>query len=178
MRLASVFAGIFLSSAAAACAQTGAADSPIAQALLTEIRALRQDLQTTAVTIQRVQIVVYRLQRESAELDRATERRDETRNRCDQAQLQHKNLAAQIEQAEAESQDPHDPLKQKSAQDRLVSWKQQLEMWSDQEQQCQTEQVEVETRLRAEQAKMGDLQDQLDRLDKLLTAMASPASLR
>jgi hypothetical protein len=47
-------------------------DSPMAQTMLAEIRALRMDLKNTAAIIQRVQIVMYRLQVQSASLDRAS----------------------------------------------------------------------------------------------------------
>jgi hypothetical protein len=70
--------------------------------MLTEIRQLRHDLQTTAATIQRVQIVMYRLQAEAALMDRATQRLDQARAGCSQGQMQRKRLAAQIEQAETQ----------------------------------------------------------------------------
>jgi hypothetical protein len=43
--------------AAVSCAQTPPQDGQLTQALLAEIRLLRQDLQSTAVAIQRVQLV-------------------------------------------------------------------------------------------------------------------------
>ena len=64
---------------AAAFAQTASPDTQLTQALIAEIHQLRQDLQTTAVTIQRVQIVMYRLQTEASLLYRATERLDNAR---------------------------------------------------------------------------------------------------
>jgi len=42
------------------------------------------------------------------------------------------------------------------------------EIWASEEQECQIEQTEAETQFRAEQAKMSDLQAQLDKLDRLL----------
>ena len=48
--------------------------------------------------------------------------------------------------------------------------KSSVEMWDTQEQQCQVEQADAETQFRAGQAKMNDLQDQLDNLDKALAA--------
>ena len=48
--------------ATAACAQTASPDTQALQALVTEIRQLRQDMQATTIVTQRVQIVLYRLQ--------------------------------------------------------------------------------------------------------------------
>ena len=59
-----VFAFILLSNVLPAAAQKPSSDSETLQALLTEIRQLRKDLQITSVAAQRVQIVLYRLQGE------------------------------------------------------------------------------------------------------------------
>src|SRR5437660_8791303 len=83
-----------------AMAQSASPDTQLTQALLTEIRQLRQDLQTTAVTIQRVQIVMYRLQAETAAVNRATQRLDDARTRCNQAQTQHKMMNTEVERFE------------------------------------------------------------------------------
>ena len=150
-------------------AETAAVDSPVTQALLTEVRQLRSDPQATAASIQRVQIV-YRLQTGAAQLDRATQRLDAARGQCRQAQQQHKWTTAQIEQAEARKHDASDPSVQKAAGDELAELQTTLKNWVDQEQQCQVDQVEAETELRAEQAKMSTLLEQLDKLDNLMAA--------
>jgi hypothetical protein len=89
---------------AAAFAQTPvpapSQDTQLTQALLTELRQLRQDLQTTAATIQRVQLVMFRMQTAAQSLSRATQRLDDARNRCSYIQPQRKMLTSQIEQAE------------------------------------------------------------------------------
>src|SRR3954452_19657973 len=87
-------------------------DAQLTQALLAELRLLRQDLQTTAATIQRVQLVMFRMQAGTATLNRATQRVDEARNRCNYVQPQRKMLTTQIEQAETRqrtAQNPSDP---------------------------------------------------------------------
>src|SRR6516225_8577530 len=147
-------------------AQNQSADAPLTQALLTEIRQLRHDLQTTAATIQRVQIVMYRLQAESALMDRAMQRLDQARAACSQGQMQRKRLAAQIEQAETRKRNAQSLSDQKAAEVMLSNLKASDEMWAGQEQECQIEQTEAETEFRAEQAKMNDLQAQLDKLDR------------
>jgi hypothetical protein len=153
---------------AAAVAQTASPDSQMTQTMLAEIRQLRQDLQATAVTIQRVQIVMYRLQAQSALVDRATQRLDQARAGCRQAQNQQKMFADQIELAEARRRNSKDPSDQKAAEEMLSSLKSSAEMSTSEEQQCQVEQIDAENQFRTEQAKMSELQDQLDQLDQTL----------
>ena len=154
-------------------AQTLLPDSQATQSVLTEIRQLRHDLQITAATIQRVQIVMYRLPAEAALMDRATQRLDQARAGCSQGQMQRKRLAAQIEQAETRTRNVQNPSDQKAAEEILSNLKASDEIWLSQEQECQIEQTEAETQFRAEQAKMNDLQAQLDKLDRLLAGSVS-----
>jgi hypothetical protein len=155
--------------AAPAVAQTASPDSQLTQALLTEIRLLRQDLQATAVTIQRVQIVMYRLQAETTLMSRATQRLDDARSKCSQAQVQRKNTATQIQQAEERQPNIQNPTERRDLEQQLLPrLKANLEMWTNEEQQCQAREAEAETQSRAEQAKLNELQDQLDKLDKVL----------
>jgi outer membrane protein OmpA-like peptidoglycan-associated protein len=114
-----------------------------------------------------------RLQAEAALIDRATQRLDQARAGCSQGQMQRKRLAAQIEQAETRTRNAQNPSDQKAAEEILSNLKASDEIWLSQEQECQIEQTEAETQFRAEQAKMNDLQAQLDKLDRLLAASVS-----
>jgi chromosome segregation ATPase len=160
--LASLFLGT-----AASFAQTASPDTQLTQALLAEIHQLRLDLQTTAVTIQRVQIVMYRLQAATTLMTRATQRMDDARSKCTQAQSQRKGLAAELERIEEKRRNAQDPDR-KGLEDVLPHVKANLEMWTNEEQQCQTRQADAENEFRTQQAKINDLQDQLDRLDRVL----------
>lgn len=155
-----------------AVAQPSPADTQVTQSLLVEVRQLRNDLHSAAATIQRVQIVMYRLQSEASVLDRATQRLDQARATCSQAEMQRKMFKSRIEEAEA-AQGSQNPAEQKAAEQMLANLKSGLEMSADEEQQCQAERADAENQLRSEQAKMNDLEDQLDKLDKLLAGYAS-----
>src|SRR6266478_4396039 len=106
-----------------AFAQTNPTDSDTLKALLTEVRLLRHDLQTTTVAAQRAQILVYRAQAQESVVRRVQERVDDTRSKLAQTRFEEKRLSAAAKQKE---------------------------------------------QLRLEQAKLDGLQDQLDRLEKLL----------
>jgi hypothetical protein len=149
-------------------AQNQSADAPLTQALLTEIRQLRQDLQTTAATIQRVQIVMYRLQAQSTLVSRATQRLDDARNRCTAAQNQQRNLAIQMQQMEEHLRGNIDPNDRKQTEDQLRRFKSSIEMFANDEQQCRAREAEADSQFRSERVKLSELEDQLDKLDKVL----------
>ena len=147
-------------------AQTPSQDTQVTQALLAEIRLLRQDLQATAVTIQRVQLVMFRMQTATATLNRATQRLEDARNRCNYVQPQRKMLTVQIEQAENRQKTTQNPAD--SRVEEIARLKGNLEMLAVQEQQCQSALLDADSQFRAEQAKMNEVQDQFDRLDRAL----------
>ena len=148
-------------------AQTPAQDTQVTQALLAEIRLLRQDLQATAATIQRVQLVMFRMQTATATLNRATQRLEDTRNRCNYVQPQRKMLTTQIETAENRQKTAQNPADPRLG-DEIARLKGNLEMLTVQEQQCQSAILDADSQVRAEQAKMNDIQDQFDKLDRAL----------
>ena len=151
--------------ATAAFAQTG--DQPL-QALLNEVHQLRVDLQTTAVTMQRVQIVLYRLQSQTSLVTRTSSQLDQARSQLGFTQTQKKTMTAQVQQMEESQRNSQDPAERKRLQDALTQMKNNLDRVTSEEQRFQSMQIDAETQWRAEQAKLADLQDQLDRLDKVL----------
>jgi len=149
-------------------AQTAPSDTQMTQAVLAEIRQLRQDLQATAAIIQRVQIVVYRIRTQENLLDRATQRLETARNICTGSEMQRKHFATQIERTEVAKRNAQNTSDRQAAEEMLANLKSTAEMFASEMGDCQRDQVEAEIQLRAEQAKMSELQDQLEKLDKVL----------
>ena len=154
-----------------AAAQTASPDSQLTLALLNEIRALRQDLQSTALTIQRVQIVMYRLQAQTQVVTRTTQRLDDAKTRCTQVQSNRKSIAMQIEQTETRIRDSQNPMEAKQQQEQLPRLKSFMESLANDEEQCHTREVDADSQLRAERAKLSEFEDQLDKLDKILASV-------
>jgi hypothetical protein len=154
-----------------ALAQSPSPDAAVTQALLTEIRQLRQDLQTTAAAVLRAQIVMYRIQAQATLVNRATQRLDDARNRCTVAQNQQKNLIAEAQRAEERLRSNIDPAERKQLEGQERRLKSAQEMFGSEEQQCRAREAEAESQFRVEHAKMGELEDQLDKLDKALAGM-------
>jgi chromosome segregation ATPase len=158
----------FLVISPGAFAQTSSTDSQTLQALLAEVRQLRQELRTTTVAAQRVQILLYRLQIQEAAVAHAERRVDEARSALSQTQTEVKMMASGIKQIEDKVSNAQNPVERKQQEDLLAKFKAGLESQESSEQQLQARESEAEQDLRAEQAKLNALQDQLDRLDKSL----------
>src|SRR6266700_3538896 len=98
-RLSLFVLGLLLFSAAC-FGQTTPGDSQTLQALLSEVRQLRQDLQTTTIAAQRAQILIYRLQGQEAAVARASQRLDEAREKLARIQDERKHVATDVKQQE------------------------------------------------------------------------------
>ena len=89
-----------LLSSTACFGQTTPGDSQTLQALLLEVRQLRQDLQTTTIAGQRAQILIYRLQGQEAAMARAAQRLDEAREKLARIQDERKHVATDLKRQE------------------------------------------------------------------------------
>ena len=158
--------------AGAASAQTVPPDTQALQALVTEIRQLRQDLQATNIVTQRVQIVLYRLQIQTALVTGAASRFEDARTSLGKTQSEVNRAAVYIPQVEEEVKSAQDPAQRKAKEDTLTQVKANLEHSRADERRLQSREIDAETQFRAEQNKLSELQDQLDRLDKLLDSLS------
>jgi chromosome segregation ATPase len=148
---------------------TTPSDSQTLQALLSEVRQLRQDLQTTIIAAQRAQILIYRLQGQEAAVTRASQRLDEAREKLARIQDERKHVATDVKQHEdfiSNTENP--PTQRKEVEGALPRVKTRLESLENEEQQRQAREIEADQQLRAEEVRLSDLRDQLDRLDKAL----------
>jgi chromosome segregation ATPase len=159
----------------AAFAQTNPNDADTLRALLAEVRQLRHDLQTTTVAAQRAQVLIYRVQAQESIVRRMQERADDTRSKLTQIRSEQKSRAASIKQIEEKRSRTETPAsEQKDFEDTLAQIKARFDADANTEQETQTKLIDTEQQLRMEQAKLDGLQDQLDRLEKLLESVAGP----
>jgi chromosome segregation ATPase len=159
--------------AATACAQTTPPpDTQALQALVAEIRQLRIDMQTTTITTQRVQIVLYRLQSQTALVTRANSHLEDVRSSLGNVQSEKKNFTARLQEMEDHLRSAQAPAERKILEESIASIKPGLERVTSDEQRQQSRLVDAETQYRAEQGKLAELQDQLDRLDKVLDSLS------
>ena len=149
-------------------AQSSQSDSQTLQALLNEVHQLREDLQTTTVAGQRAQILLFRVQAQESVVRHIQERVDDTRSKLTQIQAEQKRLTANLKQI-TDSLDPDEnPASRKESEQIIARFKAALETQSVNEQEAQTRLTEAQEQLRIEQAKLAELEDHLDRLEKTL----------
>jgi chromosome segregation ATPase len=150
-------------------AQTAPTDSDTLKALLAEVRLLRHDLQTTTVAAHRAQILIYRVQAQESIVRRMQERADDARSKLAQIHSEQKSRAASIKRIEEKRSRTDTPAsEQKDLEDTLAQIKARFDADANTEQETQTKLIDTEQQLRMEQAKLDGLQDQLDRLEKVL----------
>jgi chromosome segregation ATPase len=170
MRLVGLLLLALLLFAERAPAQTKSPDSQTLQQILGEVRQLRRELQATAVAAQRGQILMYRLQAQESTVRRLQDRADDARSKLTQIDQEKGKLSEaikQFEEPQAQNQ-TDDPASRKEFEQTLANLKGRLEAVSNDETETQAKLADAEEQLRVEQAKLGRLQDELDRLDKSL----------
>jgi chromosome segregation ATPase len=156
--------------------QSGSNDSQTLQALLAEVRQLRHDLQTTTVAAQRAQILIYRVEAQESVVRRTQERVDDARSRLAQVRTEQNNRAASIKQIEEKKgRSETSATEKKDLEDVLTQIKVRFDADANQEGEIQATITDAEGRLRMEQAKLGELQEQLDRLEKTLESSSQQA---
>ena len=177
LRATFLFLTLF-SSPASLPAQTSEPQIRTMEAVLSEIRQLRQDLQFAAVATRKAQIVIYRLHVQAAVVERATERLENVKNELSQIDSEKKSLIEQINRFEEMRDRAETEQQRKQFEDYITRYKAGLDVGAPREQELQAKQIELEADLRTEQAKWDRLQDELDRLENSLENFALQAGNR
>jgi len=153
---------------ASAAGQSKPTDSPSLEGIQGEIRQLRQDLRALLGGAQRAQILIARVQLEEAVVKGVQERIDTTRTKLAEIQSEERQVTLGDKQIEESLSQTDNPAKRKQIEEALARSKVWLEERARLEQEAQAKLTEAEEQLRLELAKLGRLQDQLDRLDKAM----------
>ena len=155
--------------AAPAHAQSPATDSQTLQALLSEVRQLRQELKAAITSAERAHIMIYRLQLQEAAIARDQQRLDDARAKLEQTQSNRKSFAGEIKRTEDRLAAATNPAAQKDAQDNLARFKAHInDVLLPEEQDRQSRAIDCEQQLRVDQDKLRELQEQLEQLDTSL----------
>lgn len=149
--------------------QTPTKEADTVQSLLVEVRQLRQAIEAMTVASQRVQIALYALQTQDMAVARTTQRLDNARNKCSAVEQDRQHMAAEILRMETTLASGErlegDAASFKS---RLPDLKRALDARTAETQACQAAEAEVSNQLRNDQAKLFEVQDRIERLDKSL----------
>jgi len=165
MRRSAVLALSLLVFSSPALGQAPPTDSQTLQALLAEIRQLRQDLQTSAIAARRAQILIYRLHAQEAAVAHTSQQLEEAKSSLEQFRARRKYQEFQIKQYEGMRDRAENAAQRQQFEDAIAQLKAQMEAMVPEEQEAQTKETESKQQSRIEQAKLDQLQDELDRLD-------------
>jgi chromosome segregation ATPase len=149
-----------------ALGQATPTESPTLLALLAEVRQLRQDLQTSAIAARKAQILIYRLHVQEEAAARASQRLEEAKSSIEQLRATRKYQEFQIKQYESMKDRSENDAQRKQFEDGITQLKAQMEAFASEEQEAQMKEMDLEQQSRTEQAKLGQLRDELDRLDQ------------
>jgi chromosome segregation ATPase len=142
------------------------------QALLVEVRQLRQDIEAMTVASQRVQIALYTLQMQDAAVARSAQRLDNAKNKCSGVEEHRSHAVSEVQRMEsALASGKPSEAETKDFQMMLAQRKSEVEAITAEAQRCQTTEAEASGQLRTEQVKMSELQDRIERLDKALATL-------
>lgn len=154
---------------------SAANDSQTLQALLREVRELRQDLRTTTVASERAQILLTRLQAQQQAVTAAQREVDGVRNQQNQAENRHTNIERQIQyysDQDTEDATP-DPARRQSLEQEIKRMKEALQEAETQRDSLQANEMRAKDELQVEQSKLAALQSELDEIDRALANLAS-----
>lgn len=155
-----------------AFAQAPPSDSQTLQALLVEVRQLRQDLQTHSADAYRMQILFFRIQTQQSVVARVAQRADDARAELAETQAARKKAEGNANDIKDQLEHTDNPAQQKDLEGMGRYYKQRLQELNEEEEQRQSKQIEAEEQLRIEQAKLDDFQSRLDEIDKVLQKSA------
>jgi len=147
--------------ATAAFAQTTSPDSATLQALLTEVRQLRQDLQVSLIRMQSAQILLSRLQIQQVAVSRASQHLDDARTKLAEVQVVIRSETAEVKHLEDAETTGENVAQVEAALSRAKS---DLDASTTLGQQRQSTETDAEQQMRTEQDKLTSLESQLDEL--------------
>jgi chromosome segregation ATPase len=144
--------------------QATSTDTQTLQALLNEVRSLRQELRVSLNRSQSMQILLARFQIQEGVITRASDRLNEARQKLLETRTGQKQLANELKRLEDALNTAALPQQQAELQDRMKHVKSDLEIIGNTEQQQQATETRAEQQLREEQDKLNLLENQLDQL--------------
>jgi chromosome segregation ATPase len=158
---------ILLAASVSASGQTSSKDPQTLQALLSEVRQLRQDFQASTATMYKMQILLYRLQTQYTAIARMSRSADDAHADVNQLGKERDKLAADIKQHEDfVSSNTNTSGDRKVAEDAIPGLKEKLASVDDQLQQAQDKESSAQEQLRSENAKLEKLEAELGRFEK------------
>src|SRR5215467_1065248 len=151
--------------------QAASNDSQGMEALVAEVRQLRKDLQASNGNALKAQVLLFRLQVQETTVARVSQQLNEARGKLADTQRHRTAIFERLKRLQdALDNTEISPADRKQIQYEVSASKAELENLATEEQQRQTAELQAEEQLRTEQAKLNELEDRVDRLEKDLTS--------
>jgi hypothetical protein len=155
--------------------QAASSDTQTLQALLSEVRALRQELRASLNRSQSMQILLARFQVQEGVVTKASDRLNESRQKVLDIHVHQKALAVEAKRLEDQLNSADTPQQQADLQERTKRAKSELDLAGDIAQQQQTTEIQAEQQLRDERGKLSAIESQLDELIRVMGSPAEPS---
>jgi chromosome segregation ATPase len=154
----------------AAWAQAPTSDVQTLQTLLAEVHQLRLALERSTQIAPRIQIAVERLKLQQEQVARVARQLDDLRRELDHSHADQPKTQQHLEQLSSAAAQATDPQMRKDFEGTLSVFKLDAEQAEKSLQQLQAREGELASQLQSEQAKLTELNDRLDRMERALTA--------
>src|SRR5690348_7647597 len=154
---------------------SAANDSQTLQALLREVRELRQDLRAATVASERAQILLTRLQAQQQAVTTAQKELDDAHTQLLRAETRRNNIENQIKYYSDQDNEDSTPdaTKRQSLEQNIQRLKGVLQEVDSQRDSAQASETQAKQQLQLEQSKLDALQSELDQIDRALANLAS-----
>ncbi|MGA8346126.1 MAG: hypothetical protein WB781_29620 [Candidatus Sulfotelmatobacter sp.] len=165
-----------LGMSACAFGQAAPSDTQTLQALLSEVRALRQDLRVSLNRAQGMQILLARLQMQEGAVTRASDHLNDARQKLLDAHVHQREMTTELKRLGEALNAAENAQQQTDLQDQIKHIKSDLEIAGNIAEQQQTTEIQAEQQLRDEQDKLGAIESQLDELIRTMGNSVEPSA--
>ena len=149
-------------------------DKATIQSLLVEVHQLRMALERSTSLVPRIQLAIQRFQLQQDRVDRLSRELRDFRGQITARQANAERLGARLKQLEGEVGQIQDPNHRKEVEEAMKMMTSELEQGTVLDQQQRAQEGDLMSQIQSEQARLSDLSDQLNALDKALQ-QGSPA---
>jgi len=151
-------------------------ETAIMQALLVEVRQLREAVQHVAAVDVHVQLVLQQMQLEQQQMNRASSRLDDIRKQIADFSSHEVEIASNLQRTEARLTEEQDPKTVKELQEEQAQFKEWMtQQLPAREAQLRAQEADAATLLQNEQNKWQELSDQLSALTQALATESTGA---
>ena len=159
---------IFLSAAARGQSPAQPSDTQVLQALLGEVRQLRISLERATIVSTRMQMALQRMRLQEERVTRVSQQLEETRKTIGEFESEKPRIAERIKDVEEHARQTADPMARGQMEADYKGMKTHLEQVNVLQEQRRAREGELASQLLAEQAKLNELNDRLNQMERAL----------